>query len=281
MYLKNIFKSGLLLYFLFTLNFVLAQEETSSLKFGYNVIENKPTIDFQFNRTSSSKAKDKYEITLVRDAFVLNPASEINIGAGTKTSENNIILNLNTYFKNTLDFWNNGEWTNLYKLNIFSPQFASDKNFNIFQAYANFGVEYISYYSKRDEAGFIEINAGILYSSGLSRIDSTGITEYVSRMNLNPTLQWNFLGKSANDKIPDVFDEDFYYKCSFRMAYNHYYFFNQDERIINKRSFGNFSIQAGYRFIKSMKLVVEYKVGRMEPKYERINSFSIGIALVK
>lgn len=97
-------------------------------------------------------------------------------------------------------------WASLYKINILSPQFSTDKGFDILQVFVTVGGDYISYYSRRDKIGNIEYSLGADFDYGISGVDSTGTFVNIS------------------------------------LSFIYYNFFQQDERIIADKSIGYFSI---------------------------------------
>ncbi len=276
--MKNIAKS---LLFLIGVLFSLPSgaQETTSFGFGYNFVKKQPVIDFLFNRTSATDAEDQYDIKLIKKGFVLNPAAEVHLGEGTETSEDNIILNLNTYFKHMI-YQANGNrlWKSLYKLYLLSPQFNADKDFGVYQALAMVGTDFTRYYSRRDRMGYLEYTLGADFDYGLSHLgshESAGI----SRIRFRPSFKWQFWGRKSDPKIPSELDPDFYYRVDLRLAYMHYLFFQQDEHITSNKSCGYFKAVAGYKINKSVKITIAYKTGMVEPNFTNLNSFSIGFAL--
>jgi hypothetical protein len=255
-------------------------QETSSFNFGYNFIKDKPTFDLMFNRQSPTKASDDIEIKLIKDAFVLNPAAEAHWGAGTDNSSNNLIFHLNSYYKNQIEKKKKSFWVSLYKINLISPQFTCDKDFKVYQGFSTIGVNYISYYSKRDEWGYVEYNLGVNFDSGFSKIDSISKAVGVFRTKIYPSFQWQFWGKKSNENIPPEIDPKFYYKGEFMISYDHFYFFKQDKRIIDDSMFGYLTLKISYRLIKSLKVSFIYVNGKSEPLYKDINSLSVGFALI-
>ena len=254
-------------------------QETTSFGFGYNFVKKQPVIDLLFNRTSATYAEDQYDIKLIKKGFVLNPAAEVHFGEGNETSEDNIILNLNTYYKHMIYQANDKRlWKSLYKLYLLSPQFNSDKDFGVYQALAMVGIDFTRYYSRRDRMGYLEYTLGSYFDYGLSHPDSQE-SDRISRMRFRPSFQWQFWGRKSDSETPPELDPAFYYRVDLRLAYVHYLFFAQDERTTTNRSFGYFSAVGGYKINKSVKMTVAYKTGMVEPNFTNLNSFSIGFAL--
>jgi hypothetical protein len=260
-----------------------SQSETTSFGLGYNIIEKKPSFDFQFNRKTAAEAEDAFEIKLVKKAFVLNPSAETHLGSGNETSENNILINLNTYLKKNLPKKNGAKWTSLLKGDIASPHLSADKNFSVYQLFATLGGDFVSYYSRRDLIGYIELGLGINCDLGRSSIDSTNLAKQVSRIKFTPSFQWHFAGKVSNEakyKGTPELDPDFIYRAKLSLTYSHNYFMQQDERIVNDKSFGFLKAAIDYRVGPKLKLVAEYKVGMVEPLYKKLNALTFGVALI-
>lgn len=262
-----------------------AQDATSSIGLGYNFIESKPAIDIQFNRTSAAEADDKFDIYLVKRSFVLHPSTEMHFGSGTETSEDNMIMHVNTFFKDVIPNSNPGkQWTHLYKINVLSPQISSDKNFQIYQVMGTLGADIIGYYSKRDEHGYMEFGLGADLDYGWSNIDSAANPiENVGRFKLRPHGQYQFWGKPSSKTLPRAQwpnDEDFYYKMDVSVNIVQYSYFQQDTRITTEKTPAHIKASIGYRFVKKLRVSFDYKSGMMEPNFKKVNSFSMSLSLV-
>jgi len=257
----------------------LSAQSSSSIGFGYDFINKKPTVDIQFNRESAQDADNKYDIFLSSKHYHLNPAAEAHFGSGAKTAADNIIVGLNSYLK-----YNGGKmgqnWTILNQFNILSPQFSSDKNFSVYQGFTSLGYKFITYYSKRDELGYIEFSLGADVETGLSKIDMIDGTKNISRFKATPAFIWNFYGKTSKPELSPLLDPDFYYRLQFSAGYTPVHFFKQDIRVIDKKDMGYFSTKLSYRFHKALQASISYKRGRVEPLYKDVDNVSLGLAIV-
>ena len=254
-------------------------QNSSSIGWGYDFINKKPTVDAQFNRESAADATNKYDVFFSKGAYHLNPAAEVHVGSGTQTSTDNVIIGLNSYFKNHGKKLSDS-WPTINKFNILSPQLASDKNFKVYQGLTSIGYNFTTYNSSRDKLGYIEFNIGAEFDAGLSKIDSLGGTKGITRIKGSPSFAWSFTGKKSISEKPTPLDSGFYYRMQFAVSYIPMYFLKQDIRIIDKKSMGYFSTKFSYRFYKTLQVTLNYKHGRLEPLYKKVNNVNIGLAIV-
>lgn len=257
----------------------LSAQETTAFGFGYNFLKNKPAFDFQFNRKSVSDAEDSYDLKFINGHFTLNPAIEAHIGPGTETSENNLLVNLNTYVKRDIGKVKN--YVNFLKLNLLSPHASADKNFEVYQVFGTLGFDLASFNINRQKGKNIEFGIGVDYDFGLSSVDSTKMTENVSRLKVRPSLEWRFGAKRADPNLPPELEKDYFYRFKLSVSYIYYNFFEQDERVVQDKQFGFIKAAFDWRTSKTVKLIVAYKQGMTEPLYKQVDVLSFGIALTK
>ena len=112
----------------------------TSLKDSTNFIQ---TISFDFNRTESVEEKSGKSLIYNKNGFYLTPSSDVNLGEGTTSSENNVTFQFAVGKIFLGDLKNNDLRQSQFNSGIeLSPSFTSDKNFNEYLYYGQLSYKF-------------------------------------------------------------------------------------------------------------------------------------------
>ena len=263
----------------FVSNISLAQ--STFVNYNYNFTEGKGTFDINLNKTKGSDSMEDY-IYFYNKAgsnFYIKPNFEAHFGSGTESSENNIKFEAESFIKMKLNFKPlqiKGFQQNI-QFNIISPEFSSDKDFNISQITGKLGFTYNQWKLEKEEIGRVNFIFNLNYNHGFNIIEAK--EEGISRIEISPSLNWDFGWKSSVDVGNPKYLEKGFFRYSFSSNYINYKFLKQDNRVTSDKSINYFKVNFKVFLLKNLGLNFEYKNGSMAPNFENVDVTSLGLAL--
>ncbi|WP_068472064.1 hypothetical protein [Saccharicrinis aurantiacus] len=267
---------------LVALSNIAIYSQSTFVNYNYNFTEGKGTLDINLNKTKGSDPKEEYKYFYNKEnsPFYIKPSFESHFGSGTKTSENNIQFEAESFIKKKLSFKATEikGFQQTIQYNIVSPEFSSDKDFVMSQILGKIGFTYYQWMLEKGSIGNVNFILSLNYNYGVNIIENKN--EEISRIVISPSLNWDFGWTSPiKNKTNPVFLNKGFYRFSFGANYIHYNFLEQDERVTSNESINYIKINFKFFLIEHLGLNFEYKNGSMSPNFEDIDVTSIGLAL--
>lgn len=236
------------------------------------------TLSFDFNRTESVKEKSGKSLLNNSNNIYLTPSVDVNLGEGTKTSENNVLaqVSLGKVYFGTLN--NKGVKQNQFNRAFeFSPSYHADKSFKEVLYYGQVSYKFNFIGSKYSGTGvendYVKKGYLIAFSPILnvgSRI-SKGLDSTVFYMTTGVSYEMKFRFLKKNKKDEPVED----WVLSFLAT--GFWVVSEMEEIYDDDIAGKIKASIDKRILDKLSVNISYKYGNDGPIYDDFHAIELGL----
>lgn len=237
------------------------------------------TFTFDLNRTEDIKEKSgKYLIYLGSNVFVC-PTIDINIGDGIKTSDNNVLFQVNVVRKwfgtpnAVLDAATQiSRVTAVNQAFEFVPSFNADKTFAEKMGYAQLKYTWNFLASRAQTVPAPAVLSDRLLSFGLAANTGYRFSKTYDEEKLYATagviLEYKY--QLLKTKIPNM---------NFKLSANYYYLISELEALTNDDFAGSLKASIDKKLYNTVFLELSYKYGNNNPTYSYVNVVELSAKL--
>ena len=236
------------------------------------------TFSFDFNRTESVKEKLGKSLLYNSNGIYLTPSVDVNLGEGTKTSENNVLAQLSlgkTYFGN---LHNNGLKQHQFNTALeFSPSYNADKSFEEVLYYGQIsyklnviGSRFTGNDAEKDyvKKGYLIafsplINIGSRMSKGF---DSTS---FYMTTGISCEMKFRFLAMNKKNEPVESW--------VFKVSATSYWIISEMQEIYDKDIAGKVKASIDKRILDKLYANISYKFGNDGPIYKDFHAIELGL----
>lgn len=231
------------------------------------------TFSFDFNRTEKIDEKKGRFLLFDRNNYYILPTSDVNLGDGTTSSENNILFQINLGKAFYGEKWKSKDSLRTSAFNKaieINPSYNSDKLFNEKLAYVQlkFLFNLISQKHKdTTENTYIEsvhsIAVGVLSNLGYRYSKTYDKEDLYSTLGILLDYKTRILNSKSEDS------------WIFKLMGNYYYIISEVEQLTSDKYAGIIKCSVDMLVIKNTFFGVSYKYGNDNPNYKYVHTLEI------
>lgn len=232
-------------------------------------------FSFDFNRTEKVDEKAGKFIRFKEDNIYLLPSSEINLGDGVTSSENNVLAQLNAgkawYGRTRQSGQKTYAWNKAFEIN---PSYNSDKSFNERLYYAQ--IKYVWNFILSLEASI----GGNIYTESESSL-SLGIVSNLGNRtskNFNDSSFYSTQGILLEFK-KRILDSSNNETWAMKLSGNYYRISSDIEQLTDDDYAGIIKASMSTRLYKNMYVGISYKYGNDNPNYNYVHVSGVSMKI--
>ncbi|GAA5020312.1 hypothetical protein GCM10011506_05110 [Marivirga lumbricoides] len=238
------------------------------------------TISFDFNRTESVKEKSGKSLLYNKNGIYLTPSSDVNLGEGTTSSENNVTFqfSLGKVFLGELKNENLKQHQFNQGLEL-SPSFTADKSFKEYLYYGQISYQLNWIGSKFTDSDPEKdyVKKGFLFAIspfvnlGQRTSKSLNANNFYSVAGLILETKYRLLTKDKKDKPIE--------NRVFKLSGDLFAILSENDSIYDNHLAGKLKCSTDKRISKKLFWNISYKIGNDGPIYKDFHALETGLKL--